>query len=107
MDPHRLAEERSIAYHALVAELLRVDDAVVRKARARVEQWANDGSMHPRWIDGWRRLLSLSPAELAQALVSRSEELVALRQVTPFAGVVDARRRWQLWREVRERLLAS
>jgi hypothetical protein len=29
MDPHRLAEERSLAYHAMVSERLQVDDTVV------------------------------------------------------------------------------
>ena len=106
MDPHRLAEERSLAYHALVGERLRVDEAVVAKARARVERWAGDGSVHPRWVEGWRRLLSLPLADLAHALVDRSEESAALRQVTPFAGVIEPRTRWRLWRRVREQLIA-
>jgi hypothetical protein len=106
MDLHRLAEERSIAYHALVGERLLNDDAVVTKARARVEQWAREESVHPRWVEAWRRLLSLSSSELARALVDRSEESAALRQVTPFAGAIDARTRWHLWREVRERFVS-
>ena len=106
MDPHRLAEERSLAYHRMVSERLRIDDSVVVRARTRVEQWAQDGSMHPRWIEAWRRLLSLPTADLERALVERSEDAHALRQVTPFAGAIDARTRWQLWREVRQRLSA-
>jgi hypothetical protein len=27
-----------------------------------------------------------------------------LRQTTPFAGVIDARTRWRVWRSVREEL---
>jgi len=104
MDPHRLAEERSLAYHALVAERLRVDDTVLARARDRVEQWARDGSVHPRWVEAWRRILSLPPADLIQMLRDRSEDAIALRQVTPFAGAIDARTRWRIWRDVRERL---
>jgi hypothetical protein len=107
MDPHRLAEERSIAYHALVAERLRVDAAILTGARERVEGWAQDGSVHPRWVDDWRKTLELSLDDLTRVLVERSERANALRQVTPFAGVIDARTRWRLWREVRERSSAA
>ena len=104
MDPHRLAEERSLAYHAMVGDRLLVDEAVLARARARVEQWTKSGAVHPRWVDGWRRLLALAPNELRRALVERSEDADALRQVTPFAGAIDPRTRWQLWRDVRQRL---
>lgn len=107
MEPHRLAEERSIAYHALVGERLVVDAAILARARARVEQWAKDQSMHPRWVEGWRRWLALSTDELKEALIERSDEANALRQVTPFAGAIDARTRWRLWREVRDRSSAA
>jgi hypothetical protein len=104
MDPHRLAEERSLAYHELVGQRLADDPAVLQRARSRVEGWARDGSVHPRWVEGWRRLLALPPAELMRALVERGDEANALRQVTPFAGAIDARTRWRVWREVRARM---
>jgi hypothetical protein len=68
MAPHRLAEERSIAYHALVGERLRVDESVVARGRARVEKWANEGSVHSCWVEGWRRWLNLPAAELSRVL---------------------------------------
>jgi hypothetical protein len=106
VDQHRLAEERSLAYHELVGARLITDNSVVLRARTRVEQWSKDGSVHERWVAAWRRLLTLAPAELQRALVERSDEANALRQVTPFAGVIDPRTRWRLWRDVRERLSA-
>jgi hypothetical protein len=104
VDQHRLAEERSLAYHELIGERLLVDQEVRVRALVRVEQWAREGSVHPRWVEGWQRLLVLAPADLKRAIVERTEEATALRQVTPFAGVIDPRTRWQVWREVRERL---
>jgi hypothetical protein len=103
MEPHRLAEERSLAFHELVGERLLADGTILVRARRRVEQWVRDRSMHPRWIEGWQRWLALAPGELKKVLVERSDEASALRQVTPFAGAIDARTRWRLWREVRER----
>ena len=107
MDPHRLAEERSVAYHALVAERLRVDAAALTRARERVARWSRDGSVHPRWVEAWRQLLQQPVDEIRQVLVERSERARALRQVTPFAGLIDARVRWRLWREVRTRSSAA
>ena len=104
MDAHRLAEERSLAYHELVGERLRVDESALARARARVEQWAREGSVHPRWVAAWQRVLELSPAEIIRKLTERSDEANALRQVTPFAGAIDARTRWRVWRDVRQRL---
>ena len=104
MDPHRLAEERSLAYHGMVGERLLVDEAVLARARSRVEEWAKSDAVHRRWVDAWRRLLALAPNDLRHALVERSEEANALRQVTPFAGAIDPRTRWRLWRDVRQRL---
>jgi hypothetical protein len=104
MDAHRLAEERSVAYHALVGQRILGDEAVLARARARIEAWAENSSVHPRWVEGWRQWLSLPPVELNRRLTERSEEANALRQVTPFAGVVEPRTRWRLWREVRERM---
>jgi hypothetical protein len=106
MDLHRLAEERSVAYHAVVGQRLLADAAVIAKAKARIAQWARDGSVHPRWVDAWRRLLELPLSQLVDALVERSEAADALRQVTPFAGVIDPRARWQIWRDIRQRLSA-
>jgi hypothetical protein len=39
--------------------------------------------------------------------VDESEEARALRQVTPFAGAIDPRTRWRIWREVRAALETS
>jgi hypothetical protein len=35
--------------------------------------------------------------------VDPAEGARALRQCSPFAGVIDPRTRWRIWREVRER----
>jgi len=104
MDPHRVAEERSLAYHAMVAERLPVDERVLSRARARVAEWARNGTVHPHWVDAWHRLLTLPPSALGRTLIERSEDANALRQVTPFAGAIDPRTRWRLWRDIRIRL---
>lgn len=101
MDPHRLAEARSIALHGVVAERLRSDPQVLASALRRVESWLRDGSVAGVYARRWKQLLSLPTESLCAVLVEQSEEAAAMRQVTPFAGVVESRLRWKIWRQVR------
>jgi hypothetical protein len=104
VDPHELAEERSLAIHRVVAERLRTDPALVAAARTRVEGWLADGSVHPAYARDWQALLDGDLAVLLATLSDSGERARALRQCSPFAGVVDPRTRWAIWREVREQV---
>jgi hypothetical protein len=100
VDGHRTAERRSLAYHSAIAERLVRDPAILERARARVAGWTASGAVHPKWSAAWSELLARSPTEICDKLREPSEHMTALRQVTPFAGVLDARTRWALWRSV-------
>lgn len=101
MDPHELAEERSLAIHRLVADRLREDPSLIEKARSRVAAWLADGSVHRVYAHAWHELLSAPAERLFEVLTDRGERARALRQCSPFAGIVDARTRWKIWRDVR------
>jgi hypothetical protein len=107
VDAHRVAEERSLAYHRAVAERLRGRPELIERARARVESWLAQGPVHPVHARRWARLLTLPLEQLADALVDPSEDARELRQVSPFAGALSARERWAIWREVGRRLGAG
>ena len=101
MDPHRLAEKRSLAYHVAVAQQVRRDPAVIDRARATVGRWLSEGrALH--YALAWDRLLSGSPSILCELLVADTDEARALRQATPFAGVIEPRERWRIWQRVRQ-----
>lgn len=103
MNAHRLAEERSLAYHREVVEVLRADPSRLHVARGNVTRWRDAGTLHPHYADAWGGLLDGPLEDLLAVLVDQSETARALRQCTPFAGFLDPRRRWEIWREVRER----
>lgn len=103
MDPHRLAEERSIALHLAVAERLRRDPRLIERARSRVDRWLATQEVHPTYARAWAELLERPLEELCSAIVDRGEKARALRQCSPFAGVLDAPTRWKIWREVTQR----
>ncbi len=96
---HQRAEERSIALHAAVAERIAADPALLENARARVDRWLREGSVHPRWASAWAALLQRPLPEILAALVDPSQHMRDLRQSSPFAGVLDPRTRWRIWRE--------
>jgi len=104
---HRLAEERSLALHREIAERISSDPRVLELARKRVRDAVAAGGPARPWYERWQEILGRSPTEVASFLIDDGEEARALRQVTPFAGVIPARRRWRIWREVRERWEAS
>jgi hypothetical protein len=56
------------------------------------------------WAEAWLALLARPMEELCQALVEPSERMHDLRQVSPFAGVLEPRARWQILRDAREQL---
>lgn len=103
MNPHRLAEERSIAYHRAIAAKLRADSRHLQRARERVEGWLATGEVHRTYAEAWNVLLGRPLDEIEARLEDPAEEMRALRQCTPFAGALDPRERWKIWREVGER----
>jgi hypothetical protein len=93
---HRHAEERSIALHRAVAARLRDDPRLVERARVRVREWHETCSVASAYRVAWDSALRLDPVELCALLVDPGEEATALRQVSPFAGILDARERWRI-----------
>ena len=102
MDLHALALERSLAFHREVARRLLENPAVLERARRRVQEWLNQIPERP-YVRAWDKILAGTPESVADFLVDRSELAVELRQSSPFAGVLDARERWTIWRETQEK----
>lgn len=98
MDPHRRAQERSLVAHRLIATRLLEDPAVVERAKARLERWTREGRIHPEWSSRWNALLERPPQDIADFLVDPAQS--DLRQTSPFAGEIDPRQRWKVWRSV-------
>jgi hypothetical protein len=102
VDPHRLAELRSIALHeAIGAELLRRPE-LVQAARDRLLGTADQQVTHPHYREAWLALLAEPLEGIVQLIAADTERGRELRQATPFAGLISARERWRIWRAVRE-----
>lgn len=103
MDPHRLSEERSVAYHRVIAERLQSQPEILEMARQRVQTWLTAGAEPPFYARKWAEILAGDLSSIAAFLVDRCELATELRQSTPFAGALQPRERWRIWRETRER----
>jgi len=105
MDLHRLSEERSRAYHQVIADRLRGDRTILERARARVDGWISPSGTPPFYALQWREVLRRdSDVEAIAAFLVDDHELAReLRQSSPFAGVLSPEERWQIWRAWRRK----
>lgn len=56
--------------------------------------------MAARWTREWLEVLDRPHQEIAAVLTDPGEHSRQLRQTSPFAGVLDAKTRWEIWRSV-------
>ena len=97
---HGLAERRSLAYHDEISVRIAADPKLLARARSRVDAWLRSGAVDRFYAEAWRDLLACPEAEIQRMLHEDSERMRALRQVSPFAGALQPRDRWRIWRAV-------
>jgi hypothetical protein len=98
MDLHRLAEERSIAYHRVIAERLQSQPEILEMARKRVRTWLSSPRTAKQfYAQKWAEILAGDVPSIAAFLVERSELAIELRQSTPFAGALKPEERLRIF----------
>lgn len=104
---HQLAEERSLALHREVARRLRERPDLLGVARQRVQSWLESGCVSRFWAEAWDEALDGSLDQVIARITDTSERARALRQSSPFAGVLGPRERWEILRQHRGQAAAS
>ena len=102
MDPHKLSEARSLAYHRVIASKIKEDPSILDRARRRVQSWLTEQDPPRHYAKAWDETLRNSTREITVFLVAETEQAIELRQSTPFAGALSARERWAIWRSLRD-----
>lgn len=106
MDSHREIDRRSLELHRLVARKIEREPALLQQARDNLQRWR--GLVAPAslpYLDQWEALLRRGPAACLAMATEDSERGAALRQNSPFAGVLSDRERFAFlrrWKETRE-----
>jgi hypothetical protein len=94
---HQRIDQRSLALHRAIAEKLRAHPALLDIARSNLDRWSlSNGRSQPYW-DAWREILRQPLPALLDLIVEDSEKMTAMRQATPFAGVLDPAERWAIY----------
>lgn len=94
---HQRIDRRSLALHRAIAAKLREDPALVAIAVENLARWSRAaGRSQPYW-DAWREILDRPFDEMLDLLGEESERMTALRQATPFAGVLKPAERWAIY----------
>jgi hypothetical protein len=94
---HDRIDRRSLALHRAIAAKLRANPALLEIARDNIERWSMArGRSQPYW-DVWREILNRPLEEILQLLEEETERMTALRQATPFAGILEPAERWAIY----------
>lgn len=95
-------QRRSLALHvALAAELAARPEEVLETARRNVGRMRAAGPGAEDLLAEWDRILQSPPRLVASRMLDPSDRGRDLRQVTPFAGILDARTRAAVYRAFR------
>jgi hypothetical protein len=94
---HQRIDRRGLALHRAIAEKLSANPALLEIARENLDRWSVTNSRSQPYWDAWREMLSRPLAEVLELMVEDSERMTALRQATPFAGVLDPKERWAIY----------
>jgi hypothetical protein len=94
---HQRIDQRSLALHHAIAEKLRARPALLEIARDNLNRWyASAGRSRP-YLDEWRQILERPLEDVLSLIEQEDERMTALRQSSPFAGVLEPAERWAIY----------
>lgn len=101
---HQQIDQRSLAMHRLIARKLRSDPKLLSKARTTLTRWRRMGDESTRsYDDEWARALDEGLDATLRIALGRSQRAAALRQCSPFAGILTPRERAAFLRAWKQR----
>lgn len=98
---HRFIEERSIALHALVAKKLSSNPSLINEVIEYTNKLCTSHPSSAFYFRKWLLLLHGDRDILFAKLVEDSEEMCAMRQSSPFSGVLKPKERWEIYENFR------
>ena len=90
-------EARSLAMHRAIAGKLRAHPELLAIANDNLKRRMEEPGCSQAYFEEWQRIPALSLNEVLGLVVEDSERMRALRQCTPFAGVLTPRERWDIY----------
>ena len=94
---HARIDARSLAMHRAIAAKLLAEPGLLAIAHDNLRRWAGTAGRSQPYLDAWGELLAKPISELAVRIQEDSEVMRAIRQTSPFAGVLSPRERWEIY----------
>ena len=94
---HARIDARSLAMHRVIATRLIAEPGLLAVAHDNLQRWAATAGRAQPYLDAWGELLAKPIPELVARIQEDSERMRAMRQTSPFAGVLSARERWEIY----------
>jgi hypothetical protein len=94
---HQRIDQRSLALHRAIADKLRADPWLLAIAFDNLDRWSRQNGRSQWYLDAWRATLKRPLDEVLLLMVEESEKMTAMRQATPFAGILTPRERWAIY----------
>ena len=106
MRTHQEIDARSLAMHRLIAEKIRRDPSLFQHITHTLQHWQDtvDAASQP-YLAKWDQLTKLGMDACLNASIENSQKATALRQCSPFCGVLTPRERFEFlkkWRSDHE-----
>ncbi len=83
--------------HCAIAARLRASPELLGIAQDNLRRWSGSAGRSGAYLDGWRELLALPLEKLLALIQEDSETMRAMRQSSPFAGVLRPKERWEIY----------
>lgn len=91
-------DQRSLALHRLVAEKVRQDPALFEEVKDTLDRWSKIVCANSQpYVREWQRLVALGMEECLAVATEDSERGAAMRQASPFCGVLTDEERWEFF----------
>ena len=95
---HRLLDARSLAMHCVIAQKIARDPDLLEIAKNNIDRWnAMSTGPKPKYLQEWQDILGRPWPEIAELITNMSEDATRLRSSSPFAGVLSADERDQIY----------
>ena len=83
--------------HRAIVEKLRVHPELLAVAHHNLRRWSEQNGNSQPYFDEWKRILGRPPNEVLDLVVEDSERMRAMRQCTPFAGMLTPKELWKIY----------
>jgi hypothetical protein len=99
MRTHQRLDQRTLAMHVLLAEKIRLEPALLARAQQTLSAWRGRVCARSQpYLDDWQGILDSGLEPCLAVMTEQSERATALRQSSPFAGMLSNQERFEFLR---------